>query len=892
MRVTSSSSSLHDTIKLTNDINAIPKDYDDKLTEKELSALLGLKGKKSVTAINRKRLLIYKFYNAQRTEPDTTDKDKQESFGPPALSLPLPPLPDDITDGAHYVVAEVLFDYDVVGCQNMHWRAFIEPISVAVLYLRALVSGATGQVFTMDPISQSGDDSMIPAANEADLNVFRSLVPLTDLVAADPQNLHGDRVDLHEIQSPVATDPTETSPYVFNYSVKTTDFSAVNAYYHVNWFFNLIKGMGFDLDSYFDGTTFPVQVDHWSLGGASTVNAHCPGNATGDGVGHFCFASAQSGQTVGIADDVRVVIHEFGHALLWDHVGSPNFGFAHSAGDALGAILLDPISRAPDRFLTFPWPQGSSGPLDRRHDRAVADGWGWFGSRWNTQYGGEQVLSTTLFRVYLSAGGDSPHLADRFWAARYVSFLIIKAIGTLTSTTTDPEVFVTALMNADVSTVDFEGHPGGSLHKIIRWAFEKQGLFQSNAVYGGSPPVATEGNPPDVDVYIDDGRNGEYPYLYNFWESTDIWVRHRPDGGTVHQPPRFRRFNYMYVRVKNRGTQTANNVVVKAYRSSPGAGLAWPHQWLPMATTHLPAPGPIPSGGETIVGPFRFVPRRFRHQCLLAIASADGDAGNDATVAGTISPAHFIPFDNNIAQRNIQPVLFYRWQELLKHLRRLSFIVTNPYDKPVNVSFGAVLPEFMQKKRLWVFFMNPGGHKFILGPHAQRRVVFSITGQPPIPKKRPWKPLAVFNKPGVKSPEDLIADFDAANPDSPGLSNGFKFRIITHMNGQNVGGMTYRVIPAKLTGVARSKASIALDEISEANEQDFEIDEEVIDAETNGVEDEDIVSYDEIAGADLDENDVTSQSLNAASIVKHVKRHQKVRNARIRRISLDVDLED
>ena len=60
------------------------------------------------------------------------------------------------------------------------------------------------------------------------------------------------------------------------------------------------------------------------------------------------------------------MLHELGgHGILWDHVDSPNFGFAHSAGDSIAAILNDPdtqISGA-DRFITFPWVN-----IGRRHD--------------------------------------------------------------------------------------------------------------------------------------------------------------------------------------------------------------------------------------------------------------------------------------------------------------------------------------------------------------------------------------------------------------------------------------------------------------------------------------------------------------------------------------------
>ena len=41
---------------------------------------------------------------------------------------------------------------------------------------------------------------------------------------------------------------------------------------------------------------------------------------------------------------------------------------------------------------------------------------------------------------------------------------------------------------------------------------------------------------------------------------------------------------------------------------------------------------------------------------LLAIASADGDPGNDTTVANSIPHSRFVPFDNNIGQRNVAPV--------------------------------------------------------------------------------------------------------------------------------------------------------------------------------------------------------------------------------------------
>ena len=105
-------------------------------------------------------------------------------------------------------------------------------------------------------------------------------------------------------------------------------------------------------------------------------------------------------------------------------------------------------------------------------------------------------------------------------AARYTCNLIIRGCGALTTTTGDPDVYATAMMEADLGTPDFEGIPGGAVHKVVRWAFEKQGLYRATGA-----PTTDEGEPPEVDVYIDDGRAGEYQYQGNFWNTTAIWNR-------------------------------------------------------------------------------------------------------------------------------------------------------------------------------------------------------------------------------------------------------------------------------------------------------------------------------------------------------------------------------
>ena len=111
-----------------------------------------------------------------------------------------------------------------------------------------------------------------------------------------------------------------------------------------------------------------------------------------------------------------------------------------------------------------------------------------------------------------------------------------------------------------------------------------------------------EGAPPAVDGYIDDGRHGEYQHQPVHWNNQSVWNRRFADSGTLHEDPWLNRTNFAYVRVRNRGTQTANDVVVRAFHTDPGAGLTWPDDFVAMTTAQLTAP-PIPPGGELTVGP-------------------------------------------------------------------------------------------------------------------------------------------------------------------------------------------------------------------------------------------------------------------------------------------------
>jgi hypothetical protein len=653
LQVTGSHNAVHYDVQVDRppaDAPYMPNRMDTRNVRKVLNLDAG-----SEPTVNATRLVIYKYTPAERIDPQVKAHEAAEDFTGLAGSgqvefptLPLPPVAPEIGADRHYIVTEVMFSLAHSNWGLLNWRAFVEPVTGSVLYLRALVSCATGSVFMADPVTVTG--VLHSAADAAGvLDALRTSVPLMGLTGSSngiPLELSGEFVKLVDVDAPGTPMPAEPSPFDFTYSCKTDDFAACNAYFHTDAVFRLIQGMGIDVASYFNNTDFPLPVDPHALGGQ--VNAQARGNVMGNGMGSFVFGVARQGEKLGIAADIRVVLHEFGHALLWDHVDWPNFGFAHSAGDSLAAILHDPETKAPDRFETFPFMKASAG-LSRRHDRNVAAGWAWGGNRDDTQYGSEQILSTTLFRIYLAAGGASNDVAVRRWAARYVSYLIIKACGLLTFRTPDPDVFVSALIDADSTTTDFEGHPGGAFRKVIRWSFEKQGLYQPA---GAPEPVSSAGAPPDVDLYINDGRNGDYvPFLEPFEGNAEIWNRLGADGHAAHQPPAIGALNHAYVTVRNRGTQAPSGITVRGYQARSGAGDVWPTDWKPMTTAVLHVPGTLAPGAQVKVGPFTWTPHIANQKVLFSV-SASGDISNLETVtSGSILNSRLVRLENNLGQR-------------------------------------------------------------------------------------------------------------------------------------------------------------------------------------------------------------------------------------------------
>ena len=698
-------------------------------------------------AIKRGLFYIYRFDPAQRQRrvtgaglTESGDKDGADlEARDEQLTLPLPALPRTIRDGQHYLVVEIVFQLGGTAKPRLNWKALVEVGTGAVLWLRAMIAGVNGLVFTYDPKTSTGDLTNTPDDGNAILNPLRDDEPLPNLngPVAGTQSLAGSNVRIVDDDSPAIAAPTKPAMTNFNYDARTNDFAAVNAYYHANKVFDVIEDLGFNLATYFDGSAFPVHVDHRASSSAVAgatgieINAFCAGDGaggtSGDGIGlvGYCLSDlTDTTNPLGRSVDKWVSWHEIGgHGILWDHVNSPNFGFAHSAGDSLAAFQNDPESllrSLPERFQYAPfrtWPAGN----DRWFNRTVGAGWGWGGAKDTGGYDTEQIIATTLFRVYQALGGDAATVAKRWHASRVATYLVLNAVSKLTpganaNSATD---LYNKLVDADADDWTSEGLAGGAYKKVIRWSFEKQNLWS--------------GNPPAVDLYIDDGRGGEYQYQAVHWNNPSVWNRTVADGSAGQQPGVAGVESYAYVKVKNRGTTNASGTV-KVYHCLPGAGLTWPTDFVQAGAAAGLSTGNVlaNNGNEVVVGPFAWTPNvnAYGHDCLLAIVETAQDPSNVNNFAPgeTIQEWRLVPHDNNVGQRNVTLAPGGGGGEALAAaLDGAFFMAGNTINRPARMEVKVELPKLLSERGWTLRLAGLARNTFTLKPGEKRRLEFKVS---------------------------------------------------------------------------------------------------------------------------------------------------------------------
>jgi hypothetical protein len=512
--------------------------------------------------------------------------------------------------------------------------------------------------------------------------------------------------------------------------VHSDDFAAVSAFYNVSRIFNRLAAYGLDPFDYFRFASLPLRLAYRSgmQGGPGkdghTVNACVqvdgwPDDFTGPTKAgqrpgmeiHLALAdmsrrgrkrwdgiNPSPAEPIGIAADDRWIWHEIGHVLLVAAVGELEFRFAHSPGDALAAIALDPVSQLSKkgtywRGMTFPWVF-----IPRRHDRSVTNGWSWGGTMHSAlarvpdsaaprrkAYLSEQILSSSLFRLYRILGGDTMEetpddVSTRHTASHYCVFLIVRALqllGTSSAVTlkNDPDQFVCELILADVGTSLFKvaaengveyKRIGGCAQKVIHWAFEAQGLYAPAGKITNAP-----GLPPLVDVYIATGRRSEVTengtIQYGPGSYAPVSLHWDPDQTGGEPPPPWQadrdaitvEAGSISVVVGNRGSSKATDVTVAIWwhewpiNSAPPEwnGPDWNLCSPPTNTAH-----DIETQAESTFGPFQFAPTSGQRFIVLAKAScpADGAYIDEPTLACSYMPTRLIDLvsgDNNIGLR-------------------------------------------------------------------------------------------------------------------------------------------------------------------------------------------------------------------------------------------------
>ena len=431
--------------------------------------------------------------------------------------------------------------------------------------------------------------------------------------------------------------------------VRADDHSAISAYYNCLGVFTMMRGFGLDPVTYFRATVQPFDVLYRSGispgpgKDGQTINARValgpddrnppppPDFLNGERCSmrmHMALANFSHrarwvpadkaptwAEPLGIATSERWTWHEFGHALIAGRLGQLELPFVHSVGDALAAIAADPISRLAeprttgdptcrqsdpdDRFDRF---RGYTYPfvfITRRHDRSVKRGWSWGGTFHRPVieageighdqlkgYISEQILSSTLFRLYRCLGGDTTDVVDggpdyetRRTASDVVIYLIMRGLQMYGMTPARAEELENILIQADLgltsplgarimldpAPVYAAGHDwtGGQAHKVIRWAFEAQGMHLPDPSHIRNDV----GDPPDVDIYIEDQRPpvektdggevehgpGGYVPVSLDWAGVPAW--HAGTFGNLPLP----------IVVRNRGLRPATNVTVRGW---------------------------------------------------------------------------------------------------------------------------------------------------------------------------------------------------------------------------------------------------------------------------------------------------------------------------------------
>lgn len=660
-------------------------------------------------------LIVYAYHEVDNHPPKPSGTGERDSFLAATREAALATDGVGPKEGQYFLV----WDFTASTHNPRHaWRLLVDAGSgrlIQAIDLLQYASGA-GRAYDPNPIVTSGNTGLSSATPVATLNGLTSAVVMERLNAADSAgNLHldGSFVQMQEIESPTFGEPV-SGPGDFIFATNDRKFLAGMCYYHIDRFQQYVQ-INLGLSNIAD---FSIPVDPQGRSGADNSNYDPLGKNLAFGEG-------------GIPDaaDAHVILHEYGHAIQ-DNVNpgfsNPLDGTGEGFGDFLAAVFYDDKHANPvaTRGIMMSW---DANPTDnfwpgRRYDMNwLFDGPEYTGSSDNHVRG--QLWCATMFELYRKLGGDSAYIGVKAMARDLTIRLHLMANFNVPASGSSAAQMGQQIEAADGNLLGWKGLANGLHKKVIYDTYRRRNL-------AGYPDKA-------VDVYINDGREGGYGsasgndlfteqlWEENYWDTQDIWVKTGAYASTAaqagggpgdHAEPPVNATAYLYTRVKNRGSGGSGPVTVRAFHCAPGIGLVWPNDWVEMDTTMVVQPANIVpgAGSGVIVGPFTWTPTEVGHECVLVIVECANDHAvtQDLPVTANVEHSAMVPFDNNIAQRNLAPTA-------AKGKMVRGFYVRNPdvEARAIALHFDAQLPPGW---RYHIDVLNPGAIR--LGPLERRWV--------------------------------------------------------------------------------------------------------------------------------------------------------------------------
>lgn len=531
----------------------------------------------------------------------------------------------------------------VLTASPLHdWELVLDAGSGEVLLRRDLIREVDrdGFVFDPNPVVTANDATLrepdatsgpcgFTGSPRATIDAQRVTRTLRDLEQVGTEvRLRGPYCRIVDSDTPTVAPLKSTSTTGFQLSSGDANFEDVNVYYHVDTAQRYIQSLGIT-----NAHNSVIEADaHAGTGGASysPADKRLRFGLSGGAMPEQC--RPDRGQ------DGHVMLHEYGHAIQDDQVPgwgvtNPTTGRAEARamgegfGDIFATVFFSEHGGGFHRDAFEQWIYADSNGLRHVNGTKVYPT-DWVGE----EHDDGEIWSGALWNIYLGMGGSSGAQAKRLAARDDLLKCLILSHFRLNKDCSMPDG-AEALMDENAENASFNGK---HLVTMID-TFHARGIL---------PCAAT------TDLWLKDfpsDPGGHDNTGQVFWDSPDLWIRNTDDNGTSHQSPEKGQDNWVYARVRNKGTAAARAFVVTfTIKLWAGTQFVYPADFIGSFNTATCGFN-LGVGGETIVkarlpasalGGFA----ANAHACLLAAVYTP----TESTPSGKHVWEH-----NNLAQKNL-----------------------------------------------------------------------------------------------------------------------------------------------------------------------------------------------------------------------------------------------